>query len=502
MTIAMNDLSTTRPATREFLAQEHRLYIDGEWVAAETGKSFAVLDPATGEQVSRAAEGEAADINRAVDAARRAFENRAWQDMKPALRERLLHRLADLMEERTDILAELDSIDNGKTVGIAGGVDIPCAIDCFRFMAGIPSKLQGSTLKPSVPFMPDGKFFAYTNHVPVGVVGAIIPWNFPTLLAAWKLAPALAAGCTVVLKPAEETPLTALYLAQLAEEAGFPTGVLNVVTGFGHTAGAALASHPGVDKVTFTGSTEVGRLILQAATGNLKKVTLELGGKSPAIVLPDADMDIAIPGAASAIFFNHGQTCCAGSRLYVHKSCFDQVIAGVAEIAKAMKVGPGLDPLTEIGPMVSRVQQERVHSYIESGKEQGAEVVAGGTVPQGGGYFVNPTVFVNTRPDMRIVSEEIFGPVLVAMPYSDLDEVLAEANNSDYGLSASIWSRDVATIHTLAPKLRAGTVWVNCHNIIDAALPFGGFKQSGWGRENGVDAVTAFTETQAVCVAL
>ena len=273
MTIAMNDLSTTRPATREFLSQEHRLYIDGEWVAADTGKSFAVIDPATGEQVSRVAEGEATDINRAVDAARRAFENRAWQDMKPAQRERLLHRLADLMEEHTDVLAELDSIDNGKTAVIAGGVDIPCGIDCFRFMAGIPSKLQGSTLKPSVPFMPDGKFFAYTNQVPVGVVGAIIPWNFPTLLAAWKLAPALAAGCTVVLKPAEETPLTALYFAQLAAEAGFAAGVINVVTGFGHTAGAALSSHPGVDKVTFTGSTEVGRLILQAAHSRLLQPT-------------------------------------------------------------------------------------------------------------------------------------------------------------------------------------------------------------------------------------
>jgi phenylacetaldehyde dehydrogenase len=502
MTIAMNDLNTIRPATREFLGKEHRLYIDGQWVHAESGKSFAVIDPATGEEVSRVAEGEAGDINRAVNAARRAFENSDWQDMKPAVRERLLHRLADLMEENAEILAELESIDNGKTALIAGGVDIPCAIDCFRFMAGIPSKLQGSTLKPSTPFLPDGKFFAYTNQVPVGVVGAIIPWNFPTLLVAWKLAPALAAGCTVVLKPAEETPLTALYIAQLAEEAGFPTGVINVVTGFGHTAGAALSSHPGVDKVTFTGSSEVGRLILQAATGNLKKVTLELGGKSPAIVLPDADMSVAIPGAASAIFFNHGQTCCAGSRLYVHESCFDKVVAGVADIANTMKVGPGLDPMTEIGPMVSKLQQERVFSYIESGKAQGAEVVAGGTVPQGGGYFVNPTVFANTQPDMKIVNEEIFGPVLVAMPYTDLDEVLAEANNSPYGLGASIWSRDVATIHSMALKLRAGTVWVNCHNVIDAALPFGGFKQSGWGRENGVGAVTAFTENQTVCVAL
>ncbi|MDH5172783.1 MAG: aldehyde dehydrogenase family protein [Gammaproteobacteria bacterium] len=502
MTAAINDLSVIRPATREFLGREHRNFIDGQWCNAASGKTLAVFDPATGQPISRVADSDATDVNLAVDAARRAFEQAAWQRMKPALRERLLHRLADLMEDHIPVLAELESIDNGKSAAVAAAVDLPCAVDCLRFMAGMPSKLNGSTLKPSVPFLPDGELFAYANPVPVGVVGAIVPWNFPTLLLTWKIAPALAAGCTVVLKPAEETPLTALYIAKLAAEAGFPPGVINVVTGYGHTAGAAISGHPGIDKVTFTGSTEVGRLILQAATGNLKKVTLELGGKSPAIVLPDADLDIAIPGAASGIFFNHGQVCTAGSRLYVHRSRFDQVVEGVADIARHMKVGPGLDPANEIGPLVSKVQQERVCAYIASGRDCGAEIIAGGDSPAGDGFFVNPTVFINTRPDMKIVREEIFGPVLVASPYDDIEEVIARANDTPYGLGASIWSRDVSMVHKIAPRIRAGTVWVNCHNVIDAALPFGGFKESGWGRENGVDAVRAYTETQTIVISL
>lgn len=502
MTVAVNELSAIRPATREFLATEHRNFIDGQWCAAASGRTLAVVDPATGQTISRVADSDAADVNLAVEAARRAFERRSWQQMKPAVRERLLHRLADLMEAHSAVLAELESVDNGKSVAVAAAVDLPCAVDCMRFMAGMPSKLTGSTLRPSVPFLPESELFAYANAVPVGVVGAIVPWNFPTLLLTWKIAPALAAGCTVVLKPAEETPLTALYVAKLAAEAGFPPGVLNVVTGYGHTAGAAISGHHGIDKVTFTGSTEVGRLILQAATGNLKKVTLELGGKSPAIVLPDADLDIAIPGAASGIFFNHGQVCTAGSRLFVHKSRFDQVVEGVANIARNMKVGPGLDPGTEIGPLVSKIQQERVCAYIASGRESGAEVVTGGDCPAGDGFFVNPTVFVNTRPDMKIVREEIFGPVLVASPYDDIEEVIAQANDTPYGLGASIWSRDVSTVHRIAPRIRAGTVWVNCHNVIDAALPFGGFKQSGWGRENGVEAVRAYTETQTIVISL
>ena len=502
MTVAMNNLDTIRPETREFLAAEHRNLIGGEWLPAASGRTLGVVDPATGREVTRVAESDAPDIDRAVAAARSAFEQPAWRDMKPAVRERLIHRLADLMEQHIDTLAELESIDNGKNVAVAKGVDMACAIDCLRFMAGMPSKLQGSTLKPSVPFLPDGKFFAFSEPVPVGVVGAIIPWNFPLLIASRKIAAALAAGNAVVLKPAEETPLTALFVGRLALEAGFPEGVLNVVTGYGHTAGAALSSHRDVDKVTFTGSTEVGRLILQAASGNLKKVTLELGGKSPAIVMPDADPAVAIPGAASGIFFNHGQVCCAGSRLFVHKSRFDEVVGGIADIARNMKVGPGLDPTTELGPLVSKIQQERVCRYIASGVEQGAELVVGGDTPDSSGFFVNPTVFVNTRNDMKIVREEIFGPVLVAMPYTDIEDVIAAANDSPFGLGASIWSRDVTTVHRIAPRIKAGTVWVNCHNVIDAALPFGGFKESGWGRENGIDAVRAYTETQTICIAL
>jgi phenylacetaldehyde dehydrogenase len=502
MTVAINDLNTIGPTTREFLHSRHGNFIGGQWQPALGGTTLAVLDPATGESVCEVADSDAADVNAAVTAARAAFDSPAWQRMKPAERERLLHRLADLMEANIDTLAELESIDNGKSAAIAAAVDMACAIDCVRFMAGMPSKLNGSTLKPSAPFLPDAELFAYTSHLPLGVVGAIIPWNFPALLCCWKLAPALAAGCTVILKPAEETPLTALFIARLVEQAGFPAGVVNVVTGYGHTAGAAISSHPGIDKVTFTGSTEVGKLILQAATGNLKKLTLELGGKSPAIVMPDADLDIAIPGAASGIFFNHGQVCTAGSRLYVHRSQFDRVIDGIADIARNMKVGPGLDPATEIGPLVSKVQQARVCSYIAAGREGGAELVVGGDTPDSGGFFVNPTVFVNARPDMKIVREEIFGPVLVAMPFDDVEEVVARANDSCFGLAASIWSRDVSTVHRLAPRLRAGTVWINCHNVIDAALPFGGFKESGWGRENGMEAVRSFTETQAVVMML
>ena len=502
MTVAMNDLSTIRPATRAYLGAEHQNFIDGQWCAAISGKTLEVVDPATGKPISRVPDSEMDDVNLAVAAARKAFEGHDWQRMKPASRERLLYRLADLMEANIDVLAELESIDNGKSAAVAGSVDIACAIDCLRFMAGMPSKLNGSTLKPSAPFLPDAELFAYANHLPIGVVGAIVPWNFPTLLLTWKIAPALAAGCTVVLKPAEETPLTALFVAKLAAEAGFPPGVLNVVTGYGHTAGAAISSHPGIDKVTFTGSTEVGRLILQAAAGNLKKVTLELGGKSPAIVMPDADLEIAIPGAASGIFFNHGQVCTAGSRLFVHKSQFDRVVEGVADIARNMKVGPGLDPATEIGPLVSKVQQERVCAYMASGKASGAKIVAGGDRPAGDGYFVNPTVFVNTHPDMKIVREEIFGPVLVVSPFDDIEDVIAQENDTPYGLGASIWSQNVSLVHKLAPRIRAGTVWVNCHNIIDAALPFGGFKESGWGRENGVDAVKAYTENQTVVLSL
>ena len=498
MTVAMNDLSSVRPATREFLGVDHQNFIDGLWRPAISGKTLGVVDPSTGRVISHVPDSDSSDVNLAVEAARCALERGDWQQTGPVARERLLHRLADLMEANIGVLTELESIDNGKSAAGAASAELACAIDCLRLMAGMPSKLRATALKPTTPFSQNRELTAYANHLPVGVVGAIVPWNFPTLLLIWKVAPALAAGCTVVLKPAEETPLTALFMARLAAEAGFPPGVLNIVTGYGHTAGAAVSSHPGINKITFTGSTEVGRLVLQAAAGNLKKVSLELGGESPAIVMPDADLDTAIPGAASGIFFNHGQVCTAGSRLFVHRSLFDRVVAGVADIAGKMKVGPGLDPATEIGPLVSRVQQKRVSALIASGKETGAELVAGGDSPTGNGYFVNPTVFANTHSDMKNFHEEICGPVLVASPFDDIEDLITQAKDSPYGLGASIWSRDVALVQQLAPRIRTATVWVNCPNILDAALPFGVFRESERGRKNGVQAVKAYTAKQTV----
>ncbi|MEC4671924.1 MAG: aldehyde dehydrogenase family protein, partial [Nitrospirota bacterium] len=393
-------------------------------------------------------------------------------------------------------------LDNGKPVTVARAADVPLAIDLFRYMAGWATKIEGNTIPMSVPYTPGAQYHAYTLREPVGVVGQIIPWNFPLLMAAWKLGPALAAGCTIVLKPAEQTPLSALLLGELMCEAGFPDGVVNIVTGYGETAGAALAAHPDVDKVAFTGSTEVGKLILNAAASNLKKVSLELGGKSPSLVLQDADLNAGIPGVASAIFFNHGQCCCAGSRLYVEKGIFDNVISGVVEQAKKIKVGPGMDPATDMGPLVSDEQQQRVLGYLESGVSEGAKAVVGGGRVGDKGYFVEPTVLVNTTPTMKVVQEEIFGPVVCAEPFTDLDEVITQANNSIYGLAAAIWTKDLSKAHRIAAQLQAGTVWINCHNIFDAALPFGGYKQSGWGREMGHDALELYTEVKAVCARL
>jgi phenylacetaldehyde dehydrogenase len=485
-----------------FVATPRQLFINGKWVDAASGKTFETPNPATGETLARVAEGDREDINRAVGAARKAFDDGPWSRMSPSERGRIIWRIGDLILEHTDELAQLESLDNGKPFAVAQAADVPLAADLFHYMAGWATKLEGNTIDLSVPYMPGANFHSYTLREPLGVVGQIIPWNFPLLMAAWKLGPALAAGNCVVLKPAEQTPLTALRLAELIAEAGMPAGVVNVVPGFGETAGAALTAHMDVDKVAFTGSTVVGKLIVAAsAASNLKKLTLELGGKSPNIVFDDAGPD-AIEGAAHAIFFNHGQCCVAGSRLYVQQGRFDEVVDGVAQIAKSIKMGPGIEPDTQMGPLVSEEQLRLVTGYMESGEAEGATALAGGGRYGNRGYFVEPTVLTNTRPDMKVVREEIFGPVLVAAPFSDLDEIAAVANDSEFGLGAGIWTQDIRKAHAMAKKLRAGTVWINCYNVFDAALPFGGYKQSGWGREMGHEALNAYTEVKAVTTLL
>jgi phenylacetaldehyde dehydrogenase len=484
-----------------FIGTPRQMFIDGQWTDAASGKTFETPNPATGETLARVAEGDAEDINRAVSAARRAVDGE-WSRLTPSDRGRIIWRIGDLILEHAEELAQLESLDNGKPYAVALGADVPLAADLFHYMAGWATKINGQTIDISVPYMPGANFHSYTLREPIGVVGQIIPWNFPLLMAAWKLGPALTTGCTVVLKPAEQTPLTALRLAELIAEAGVPAGVVNVVPGFGETAGAALAAHYGVDKVAFTGSTEVGKLIVAAAGAtNLKKLTLELGGKSPNIVFDDAE-DAAVEGAANAIFFNHGQCCVAGSRLFVQAGKYDEVVDGVAEIAKSIKLGSGLDPTTQMGPLVSEEQFQRVSGFLESGRTDGATALAGGGRHGDRGYFIEPTVLTNTRPDMKVVREEIFGPVVVAAPFTDLDEIAAVANDSEYGLGAGIWTRDISKAHALAKKLRAGTVWINCYNVFDASLPFGGYKQSGWGREMGAEVLNNYTEVKAVTTLL
>jgi acyl-CoA reductase-like NAD-dependent aldehyde dehydrogenase len=479
-------------AAREFAGSQHELLIGGERTPAADGQTFETLDPSTGRAITSVAQAGAEDVERAVQAARGALEG-PWGKAPAAQRARLIARFADLIEANGDELAELESLDNGKPVKMAKIVDVAGSAAQLRHFAGWPERIFGSTIPVAAPDV-----HCYTRKEPVGVCGQIIPWNFPMLMATWKLAPALAAGCTVVLKPAEQTPLTALRLGELALEAGIPEGVVNVLTGDGAT-GAAIVEHPGIDKIAFTGSTEVGREIGAKAGRALKRVTLELGGKSPNIILPDADLESAIGGSFQGIYFNTGQACNAGSRLFVHRDQFDDVVSALSERAGKYRLGPGLDPGTQLGPVISSEQHERVLRYIESGREEGAELVTGGSAPAGqDGYFVEPTLFTATSDDLKIAREEIFGPVLVALPYESLEEVAARANDTEYGLAAGLWTRDVGNAHRMAGLLKAGSVYVNCWGMSDPGAPFGGYKASGIGREHGRDGLEAYLETKTV----
>ncbi|TWH04718.1 phenylacetaldehyde dehydrogenase [Nocardioides sp. J9] len=499
-TTVSNDTASLLPSVSSFLSSPRQLLIDGEWVDAQDGRTFATLNPATEEELVQVAQGSAADVDRAVAAARRAFEaGSPWARMTPRERSHLLWRIGDLVEAHADELAQLEALDNGKRVEAARDGDVATTAELFRYFAGWATKIEGTTIPMSVP---GRDFHAYTRREPIGVVAGIVPWNFPLLMAAFKIIPAITAGNTVILKPAEQTPLTALRLGELLLEAGVPAGVVNVVPGFGDT-GAALVDHHGVDKVAFTGSTEVGKKIAAAASGNLKKVSLELGGKAPNIIFDDADIDAAIAGAVLGGYFNEGQCCVNGSRLYVHRAVFDEVVEGVANAARAIRVGSGFDPSTDMGPLVSQEQHEKVLGYIRSALADGAEVTAGSADRVGErGYFVQPTLITSVTEDMAVQTDEIFGPVVTAIPFDSEDEVVAAANNTVYGLAAGVWSKDIGRAHRVGGRLRAGTVWLNTWHADDVTLPRGGFKQSGWGRELGAFGLDDYTELKTVIAEL
>jgi phenylacetaldehyde dehydrogenase len=496
------DLSQQELARISFLSQRSfGNFIDGEFRESRSGKRIDVVDPASEMTVADTPDSDQGDVDAAVAAARKALEDSAWSRMRPADRERALFRLSQLIEEHGDELSAMETLQSGKLQGVARMIDVGFSAEFVRYMAGWATKLEGSTLQPSIPFPPGARYHTYTQREPVGVVGAVVPWNFPLAIALWKIAPALAAGCTVVLKPSPETPLTALRLAALALEAGIPAGVLNVVCG-GGTAGAALCAHPGVDKISFTGSTATGRAIGRTAVDRMARFTLELGGKSPMIVLPDADPVAAAAGAAMGIFFNQGQVCAASSRLYVHRSLFDQVVNEVARQAEGMRIGSGFDAAAQLGPVVSRRHFDRVMGFIDGARREGATALTGGKRARDAGCFIQPTVFVDVNPGMQVVREEVFGPVLVAMPFDDVEDAIAQANDSPFGLTASVWSNNLSAVHRIIPRIKAGTVWVNTHNLLDANLPFGGYKQSGFGRDLGRAAVESYTEQKSVCMSV
>ena len=474
-----------------------KLFINGKWVNSISGKTFATLNPATGQEICKVAEADSADVDLAVKAERKAFESGPWKKMSAAERGRRINKLADLMEKNLPALAALESLDNGKPLRDSLNADLPLSIKAYRYYAGWCDKTHGKTIPV------EGEYFCYTKHEPVGVVGQIIPWNFPLLMVAWKWAPALATGCTIVLKPAEQTPLTALRMAELAQEADIPDGGINVVPGFGPTAGAAITSHMDIDKVAFTGEGSTGQLVMQAAAkSNLKRVSLELGGKSPNVVFADADLDAAVEGAYFGLFFNQGQCCCAGSRLFVEENIHDAFVEKLVARAKKQRVGDPFDMATTQGPQISQEQCDRIMGYIDVGVSEGANLLSGGKRVGSKGYFIQPTIFSGVKDNMRIAKEEIFGPVMNILKFKDVDEVVQRGNKTFYGLAAAIWTKDITKAHRLANSLRAGTVWVNCYDVFDAAAPFGGFKMSGIGRELGEYALSLYTEVKTVYINL